>query len=580
VKAAQQLGEFFEAQPRVVAPRAYAQRPVRLRFLYAHWVTFVVAMSYVSLRLQARFRSHVALERIAMDKHKRNARRILRAIVRLQGLYIKVGQLISIMTNFLPQEFRCELEGLQDQVPPHPLIDIEARFREEFGGRGPQEVFAEFADEPVASASIGQVHAARTKTGERVAVKVQYPNIERIVASDLRTLRRIFGVIGWFVPYQGLDGVYREIREMVLQELDFRREAENLERVAANFHGREDIAFPQVVRELSTERVLTTTWMGGIKVQDKERLDAAGIDRKAAARMIVHAYCQQIFSDGVYHADPHPGNLLIEPGPRLVFVDFGAVAQVSPGMRRGIADFLQGAIARDTRKIVDAMKAMGFIARGADPAVFDRVVEFFHDRFEQEIRLESFSLKDIKFDPQRALEDLADLRKLDVGLRDLTDSFHVPKEWIFLERTLLLLMGLCTELDPEMNPMSVIRPYLEEFVLGRDRDWSEFAIDTGKEMMLSVLALPGEMKKFMSRAQRGELEMRFKNLDDNVRVLYTLGHQLIYTLVGLTSAVFWLVLRDREPELAKIASYVGASCGVLLLGSIWLTRNRVRRRRR
>src|ERR1044071_9191755 len=125
-----------------------------------------------------------------------------------------------------------------------------------------------------------------------------------------------------------------------------------------------------------------------------------------------------MFSAGLHYAGSRPGNLFIEPGPRLVFVDFGAVAQVSPAMRRGIADFLQGAIARDTRKIVDAMKAMGFIARGADPAVFDRVVEFFHERFEQEIRLESFSLKDIKFDPQRALEDLADLRKLDVGLRD------------------------------------------------------------------------------------------------------------------------------------------------------------------
>src|SRR5262249_4234545 len=157
-------------------------------------------------------------------------------------------------------------------------------------------------------------------------------------------------------------------------------------------------------------------------------------------------------------------NLLVAAGPRVVFIDFGAVAQVSPAMRRGIADFLQGALSRDTRKIVDAMRRMGFIARGADAMVFDRVVEYFHERFQEELQLDSFSLKDIKFDPQRALEDLADLRKLDVGLRDLTDAFHVPKEWILLERTILLLMGLCTQLDPEMNPMSVIRPYLEEFV--------------------------------------------------------------------------------------------------------------------
>jgi len=548
--------------------------------LYAHYVTAIVLASYLSLKLQARFRSPAALERITLDKHRRNARRIERAILRLQGLFIKVGQLISIMTNFLPEQFRAELEGLQDQVPPRPFADIEARFREEFGGRSPRDVFAEFDEQPVASASIGQVHVARMRSGERVAVKVQYPEIEQIVRLDLRTLRRIFGIISYFVPYQGLEQVYREIREMVLAELDFRREADNIERIAANFKGRKDIGFPAVLRELSTERVLTTEWVDGVKASDRDRIDAAGLDRRVLARMIVHAYCQQIFSDGLYHADPHPGNLLVGPGPRVVFIDFGAVAQVSPAMRRGIADFLQGAFTRDTRKIVEAMRQMGFIAKGADLQVFDRVVEFFHERFHEEVRLESFSLKEIKFDPQRALEDLADLRKLDVGLRDLTDSFHVPKEWILLERTILLLMGLCTELDPEMNPMSVIRPYLEDFVLG-SRDWSQFVVDTGKELMLSAAALPSEMKRFMTRAQRGELEVRFRNLDENVRVIYTLGHQLIYTLCALCGAVFWLVLDGRGAhEAARIAIYVSAGFTLLLLGSLISTRNRLKRKRR
>src|SRR5689334_16217993 len=142
---------------------------------------------------------------LTQRKHLRNARRIQRVIARLQGLFIKIGQLISIMTNFLPEEFRAQLEGLQDQVPARPYHDIEARFLEEFGGRGPREVFAEFAESPVASASIGQVHIAKTHAGEKVAVKVQYPDIEEIVRIDLKTLRRIFGVISWFLPYQNLD---------------------------------------------------------------------------------------------------------------------------------------------------------------------------------------------------------------------------------------------------------------------------------------------------------------------------------------------------------------------------------------
>src|SRR5688572_28179321 len=269
------------------------------RFLKAYWTTFVVISSYLSVKVQARFRSPAAIERILARKHVRNARRIERTIIALQGLFIKVGQLISIMTNFLPPEFRQELEGLQDQVPPRPYPDIEKRIREEFEGRAPSELFAEFAERPIAAASIGQVHAARLKTGEKVAVKVQYPDIEEIAAGDLKILKRILSIVGYFFPFQGLDRIYEEVRAMILQELDFRGEAENVRRVAANFTGRTDVRFPNVIDELTTSRVLTTSWEDGTKIGDLEKLDARKIDRKVLARQVIEAYCQQIFVDGV-----------------------------------------------------------------------------------------------------------------------------------------------------------------------------------------------------------------------------------------------------------------------------------------
>src|SRR5262249_17825861 len=154
---------------------------------------------------------------------------------------IKVGQLISIMTNFLPREFRRELEGLQDAVPPRPFRDIEKRVRDELGG-SPRELFAEFCERPIAAASIGPVHIARLKTGEKGAVKVQCPDIEEIARVALRALHRIFRLVQWFVPFQGLDGVFREVRAMVLSELDFRAEAENSRRIADNFKDRQDVA--------------------------------------------------------------------------------------------------------------------------------------------------------------------------------------------------------------------------------------------------------------------------------------------------------------------------------------------------
>ncbi len=564
------------------APHTYPPQGA-MRVLIAYYTTFRIVLSYVAMRWRTRYRSTQSSEAMWQRAHLENARRIERAISRLQGLFLKVGQLISIMTNFLPDEFRRELEGLQDQVPPRPYADVDKRIREELG-RAPGEIFAEFQERPVASASIGQVHRARLRTGEEVAVKVQYPDVEDLVASDLKVLRFIFRVLNYFAPYHGFDGVYREIKQMVLAELDFRGEADNMERIAACFVGRTDVAFPTVHRELSTSRVLTTSWVEGVKISDRQRLGQLGVDRTDLAKAVVSAYCKQIFTDGVYHADPHPGNLLIRKQAlgevTIVFIDFGAVAEVSPKMRRGIGDLIQGAVTRDTTRVVNAMKSMGFISRNADSAIFDKVVDFFHERLHEEVKFDSFSLKDVKFDPQKSLQNLADLRRMDVSFRDLMEHFHVPKEWIMLERTVLLLLGLCTELDPTLNPMSVIRPYLEEFVLGKEKDWQSFALDSTKDVAATVFGLPAELKRFLTRAQRGELEVKVRSVDDHARVIYALGHQIIFTALTITSAAFGMIFdgRNRLYE-AKLAFGFAGFAGLCLMGSLLAGRNRFRRRR-
>jgi ubiquinone biosynthesis protein len=558
---------------------------LRARLFTAYFVTTQVVLSYVSLAASRRFRSADSHARHTRDKHQLNARRIEKAILSLRGLFIKVGQLISIMANFLPDAFREELQRLQDQVPPRPYRDIEARLREEFGGRSPAEVFAEFSPEPVASASIGQVHRARLASGEAVAVKVQYPDIEEIVRIDLRALKRIFGVLRWFMPHYGFDTIYAEIREMVLAELDYRLEATAIERIAGNFEARAahptakvpraEVRFPRVMTAYSTSRVLTTEWMEGVKTSDLERVAALKIDRPAAARICVEAYCQQIFIDGLYHADPHPGNLLLQPpalaggSPAVVFLDFGATATVSEAMRHGMISFLQGAMTRDTTRIVGAMKEMGFISHRADPEVFDRIVQYFHDKMRAQMSVDGFSLKDFKFDPEKSLASLLDLRDINVSLADLRDAFHIPKEWILLERTLLLLLGVCTTLDPEMNPTAVIQPYLERFLLGEKKQWSELVLEASREMALSALSLPAELQRFMDRALRGDLEVRVGGLDENVRVLYSVGQQLLWGLLGATSAVLAVVFSGRNEHTATTVATASAVLFGLLLIFAW-----------
>ncbi|MBL8633038.1 MAG: AarF/ABC1/UbiB kinase family protein [Myxococcales bacterium] len=571
-------------------PRGWA------RLICAYSVTIRVILSYYFLRLRLRLAGPDAQSRLLLEAHRRNAQRIHLAIERLGGLFIKVGQLISIMTNVLPEPFRAQLETLQDRVPARPYADIAQRFAEEFSGRGPSEVFTSFSPEPVASASIGQVHRAVTHDGQAVAVKVQYPDINEIVRIDLAALGRIFWLLHWIAPAHGLDAVFVEIRSMVMQELDFSAEASSLQRISENF-GRYKpplpVEFPKVISELSTPRVLTTTWMDGIKVSNLTRLDELGIDRDKLARTVVTAYCQQIFRDGLYHADPHPGNLLVLPprsdgseaksspeadavptpwlslgGAKLVFLDFGAVAELSPKMRRGIVDVLQAGLTRDTQKLIVAMKDMGFIARGADPQIFERVVDFFHDKFQAEFKLDSLALSEVKLSPERALADLADLRKLDVNLRDLMEHFHVPKEWILLERTLLLLLGLCTDLAPNLNPMQVIRPYVEEMVLGQDRDWSKLLVETTRDVVSQAAQLPGELRKFLHRAQRGQIEVRFRGQEDTAILIHAVARQLIVTALGITSFVTWLILDARgQLEQADWALYVSMGLGAYLL---WL----------
>ena len=556
--------------------------PLRTRSWRAYWVTFLVIGSYIALRLRARFRNDAWFEPALRATHLRNARRIERTICGLQGLFIKVGQLISIMTNFLPEEFRRELEGLQDAVPPRAYADIEARIREELH-KCPADLFASFEQRPIASASIGQVHLARLLDGTKVAVKVQYPDIEEVVRRDLNTLRRIFWIIGWFVPYHGLGELYREIRSIVMDELDYHAEANNAERIAANFEGRTDVAFPRVVRELSTARVLVTHFEAGCKITDRAGVKHAGLDRGELARQVVEIYCQQIFTDGVYHADPHPGNLLVRAGedgqpPTIVFLDFGAVAEIPGNVRQGIVDLLQGALTRDTRRIVNAMKQMGFVARGADEHTFEQVIEYFHEKFQENISLDSLNLKDIKFDPQKGLESVADLRKMDISLRELSVSFHIPKEIIVLERTLLLLMGLCTELDPALNPMTVIRPYLERFVLGEEGDWSQLLVETSKDLVMTVTALPAELRKFMRSAHSGELSLKFKNIEAPTQLMYKLGHQFIYAAIGIASAAIATVLEGRgDDPRAEWGWWVARIAGVLLVWSWWTSRSILRR---
>lgn len=551
----------------------------RWRFVKAYLTTFVVIASYLRLTLLARIFGREFYESNLSRIHTLNAQRIERTVIELQGLFIKVGQLISIMTNFLPEEFRKPLESLQDQVPPRPIEEITRRIEEELGAP-PEKLFATFDRMPLASASLGQVHRATLQDGTQVVVKVQHADIDEIVHMDLKTIWRIMIIVRWFVPIQGMDLIYRQVQEMILQELDFEREAAFMEKIGMNLETEHKVTVPTLYSKFCTARVMTTSYIAGVKVSDLPGLDTFGIDRAELARRLVRAYCKMIFVDGLYHADPHPGNILVQQDGTIVLLDFGAVAELSTVMREGIPEFLEAVIKRDTQAMFRTLRRMGFIGYGAEAERHaERIVEYFHRRFQEEVKLDSLNLKDVKIDPQKGLESFLDLRRQDISIRELTSAFQVPKDWVLLERTVLLMGGVCTHLAPEMNPMAVIRPYLEEFVLGKDRDFATLVINAMKDTALTALSVPDDVRKYLGKAMRGELEMRFRGMSEGASLVYAVGHQLIYALFSLTAFVFSFVLyTNEEPrELVYGAAGVGSFFFLVMLASMYLARKYRRR---
>ncbi|HCU25178.1 MAG TPA: hypothetical protein DF383_09175 [Deltaproteobacteria bacterium] len=561
--------------------------PGKIRFLKVYWLTFIILLRYLRMSLLARIFGKNRMEARWERTHLKTARQIKANILELKGLYIKVGQMISIMTHFLPKPYTDELEGLQDAVPPATYAEIERRLIEEFKAE-PEKIFARFDKKPIASASLGQVHVAWSNSGQKLAVKVQYPDIEEIVRIDLKTLKRIFGLLHLIFPQYGLKKTYREIREVVLEELDFKREGENLERLAANFSAEKSFLFPKVHWENSTSRVLTLEFMEGVKISNLKALRELGLQPSEVAKKIIHAYCKQIFLDGIYHADPHPGNFLVQAHeeevevsveaeaegeaprtfrekrsvPKIIMMDFGAVARISEPMRKGIAKFFEGILKRDNQIISQAMKEMGFIAKAQNEEVFDKIVEFFYERL-KDIKIEE--LKNFQIGQRQRLEDLLEFRKLNISFKELLHTFNVPKDWALLERALILLMGLTTHLDPNLNPLTIILPYAETFVLGKDRKFADFILDAVKEVLLSWLKLPTELERTLRLLNKGEIAVISKTGSRDATRLSSALHRLGYIFMALGGLNLGYLLQKESLPYYQWAYYAGAISGIFLL---------------
>src|SRR6188472_1025338 len=246
--------------------------------------------------------------------NRRNARRMYKGFVRLRGVYIKLGQILSIMGSFLPREYVEELEGLQDDVPPTSYNDIAATFKKSFK-KMPTEAFKTFNKEPIAAASLGQVHEATNAAGDKLAVKILYPNVATIIKVDLRVLGWALRIYKNFVPLQQIERVHEQLADMLHRETDLVNEAAMIKKMAKNFESDPDVLFPKVYPEWSSRDVMTMTFMDGVKITKKSALSKLELDPYAVATKLTKIFYKQLFIDRFFHADPHPGNFFVQKGP-------------------------------------------------------------------------------------------------------------------------------------------------------------------------------------------------------------------------------------------------------------------------
>jgi predicted unusual protein kinase regulating ubiquinone biosynthesis (AarF/ABC1/UbiB family) len=505
--------------------------------------------------------------RTASARWRATAVRFRALAIRMGGLMIKVGQFLSARLDVLPPEITEELSGLQDEVPAESFEAIREVAEAEYGAPLSAH-FASFEEAPLAAASLGQAHRACLRDADadplgfaEVVVKVQRPHIAEIVEVDLAALRRAGGWLARYKPVSTRVNVFALLDEFAATaraEIDYLAEAANAETFAEAFSANPYVQVPRVAWEFTTRRVLVLEDVSAIKLSDYDAITAAGISRARVAEVLLDTYMQQILEDGFFHADPHPGNLFVTPlegtdvsgGRRwkLTFVDFGMVGRVPENLRLGLREALIAIGTQDGERLVRAFKTLDVLLPTADLKLIELASMQVFDRF--------------------GGMSMADLRKIDhremagFGMQFqelmLNMPFQLPENLLLLGRSVAILSGMCTGLEPEFNVWSAIAPYAEQLISDEGGSTFDTILAEGTKLLQTAVGLPGRADRVLTLVERGELNVKTPMLDLRVRRLERSTRRIVWAVVFAALLVAGAILYPAEPTLAKVLMIASA----------------------
>lgn len=503
--------------------------------------------------------------------------------VRMGGVLIKVGQFLSARVDVLPDFITTELAGLQDEVPSEKFDDIQKVIESDFG-MPLLDKFLEFDPVPLAAASLGQAHLAKVMlTGDQatqlkvtnefegnlgeviysVVVKVQRPLIELIIATDLAAIRTVGNWIKRYPPIRkraNVPGLLAEFTRTLYEEIDYLAEGRNAETFAANFINHPEVLVPKVVWSHTTKRVLTLQDVRAIKITDYDEITAAGINKSEVAARLIDTYLKQIFEDGFFHADPHPGNLFVMPIQEtgestsnrsnwiLTFIDFGMVGRMRPEIRDGFRELLIGISLQDASRVIKSYQILGILLPGADIGLLEKAESEMFKRFWGKGMDELSQIK------------MEEIHAIAFEFRDILFNmpFQLPQDLIFLGRAVGILSGMCIGLDSHINVFQHLGPYSQKLISEEAthdwRYWAGEAVDIARK----VITLPIRADALISKLERGELNVRDPQLSENVRRLEKTLTKAIASIIFAAFLIASIQLSIADQELYSWIFRIGA----------------------